>query len=77
MDGRESAGGQRVTGKRGRAARRDLAALLADLAACDPAACAAVLADDDAEGLRLLDLLGASEVDRLVFLARLRPDAPT
>lgn len=60
-----------MTGNLGRAVRRDLAALLADLAACDPAACAAVLADDDIEGLRLLDLLGASEVDRIAFLARL------
>jgi hypothetical protein len=32
------------------------------------------LADNDAEGLRLLDLLGASGFDRLAFLARLRPD---
>ena len=53
---------------------RDLAALLATLAACDPATYAAVLADNDAEGLRLLDLLGANEFDRLAFLARLMPD---
>jgi hypothetical protein len=56
--------------------RGDLATLLADLAADDPATFAAVLADNDAEGLRLLDLLGASEFDRLAFLARLRPDDP-
>ncbi len=54
-----------------------IAALLADLADCEPAVYAAILADDDAEGLRLLDLLGATEFDRLAFLARLRPDAPT
>lgn len=57
--------------------RRNLAALLADLAACDPATYATILADNDAEGLRLLDLLGASEFDRLAFLARLRPDGPS
>jgi len=50
--------------------------LLADLAVCDPATCAAVLADNDAEGLRLLALLGANEFDRLAFLTRLRPDDP-
>ena len=52
------------------------ASLLADLTACDPATHAAVLADTDAEGLRLLALLGASEFDRLAFLTRLRPDDP-
>ena len=56
---------------------RDLAALLADLAACDPATYAAVLADNDTEGLRLLNMLSASEFDRLAFLARLKPDDPS
>lgn len=53
-----------------------IAALLADLADTEPAMYAAVLADNDPEGLRLLDLHGATEFDRLAFLARLRPDEP-
>lgn len=53
-----------------------IAALLANLADTEPAMYAAILADNDSEGLLLLDLLGASGFDRLAFLARPRPDAP-
>jgi hypothetical protein len=72
MDGRTPQGGNRVTSDPAPA----IAALLAHLADTEPAMYAAIVADDDAEGLRLLDLLGATEFDRLAFLARLRPDAP-